>query len=51
MGWPRSISLKWGLLSLGAIALSLRLTGLGHIHTLVFDEVYYVPFALDYLKG
>lgn len=51
MGWPRSISLKWSLLSLGAIALALRLSGLGHINALVFDEVYYVPFALDYLKG
>ncbi len=33
------------------MALSLRLAGLGHPHELVFDEVYYVPFALDYLKG
>ncbi|MFQ4138735.1 phospholipid carrier-dependent glycosyltransferase [Nodosilinea sp. PGN35] len=42
----------WGwLLGLGAIALSLRLTGLGRIHGLVFDEVYYVPFALGYLQG
>lgn len=42
----------WGwVLGLGAIALSLRLAGLGRINTLVFDEVYYVPFALDYLQG
>ncbi|MEA5449612.1 phospholipid carrier-dependent glycosyltransferase [Leptolyngbya sp. CCNP1308] len=41
----------WGwMLGLGAIALSLRLAGLGHIQGLVFDEVYYVPFAIDYLQ-
>nr|WP_242024843.1 phospholipid carrier-dependent glycosyltransferase [Leptolyngbya sp. FACHB-60] len=39
------------MLGLGAIALSLRLAGLGRIHGLVFDEVYYVPFALNYLQG
>nr|WP_228037677.1 phospholipid carrier-dependent glycosyltransferase [Nodosilinea sp. LEGE 06152] len=39
------------MLGLGAIALSLRLAGLGRIHELVFDEVYYVPFALNYSQG
>ena len=43
--------IKWGLLAIGALALALRLTGLGNIQTLVFDEVYYVPFALDYWQG
>ncbi|PSN14426.1 dolichyl-phosphate-mannose--protein O-mannosyl transferase [filamentous cyanobacterium CCT1] len=33
------------------MALTLRLWHLGDPHTLVFDEVYYVPFALDYLQG
>ncbi len=41
----------WGALAIGALALALRLTGLGDIQTLVFDEVYYVPFALDYWQG
>ena len=33
------------------MALSLRLAGLGRLQTLVFDEVYYVPFALGYWQG
>ncbi len=41
----------WWALGIGALALALRLTGLGHIQTLVFDEIYYVPFALDYWQG
>ncbi len=36
-------------MAIGGLALGLRLWGLGQLHTLVFDEVYYVPFALDYL--
>ncbi|PZV03757.1 MAG: hypothetical protein DCF32_13260 [Leptolyngbya sp.] len=47
----RRVPLWSWLLGLGAIALSLRLAGLGRIHELVFDEVYYVPFAIDYLQG
>lgn len=43
-------SAPWlGLGGLGAIALGLRLWGLGRWQKLVFDEVYYVPFALGYL--
>ncbi|ASC70843.1 putative dolichyl-phosphate-mannose--protein mannosyltransferase [Halomicronema hongdechloris C2206] len=37
------IGLFWGL------ALGLRLWQLGRFNTLVFDEVYYVQFAVDYL--
>lgn len=33
------------------MALTLRFWHLGDPLTLVFDEVYYVPFALDYLQG
>lgn len=33
------------------MALTLRLWHLGDPHTLVFDEVYYVPFALNYLQA
>jgi len=38
------IGLFWGL------ALGLRLWHLGRFNTLVFDEVYYVQFAVDYLN-
>ncbi|MGB3311849.1 MAG: phospholipid carrier-dependent glycosyltransferase [Nodosilinea sp.] len=41
----------WGSLAIGALALTLRFWHLGQPPTLVFDEVYYVPFALDYLQG
>ncbi|WOD39536.1 phospholipid carrier-dependent glycosyltransferase [Nodosilinea sp. E11] len=41
----------WSALAIAALDLALRLTGLGQIESLVFDEVYYVPFALDYLQG
>lgn len=39
-----------GLLGLSALALGLRLWGLGRFNQLIFDEVYYVPFALGYLN-
>ncbi|MGF1569082.1 MAG: phospholipid carrier-dependent glycosyltransferase [Nodosilinea sp.] len=42
-------TLRRGLIGLFIAALTLRLWGLGKFSTLVFDEVYYVPFALDYL--
>ena len=45
------IPLWWGALGLGTLALTLRLWHLGQPHALVFDEVYYVPFALNYLQG
>ena len=40
-----------GIVILGVIALGLRLWRLGAINELVFDEVYYVKFAVDYLQG
>ncbi|MBE9113414.1 phospholipid carrier-dependent glycosyltransferase, partial [Nodosilinea sp. LEGE 07298] len=51
MGVKQVIPLRWGLLAIGALALTLRFWHLGQPHSLVFDEVYYVPFALDYLQG
>ncbi|MGG6242107.1 phospholipid carrier-dependent glycosyltransferase [Nodosilinea sp. AN01ver1] len=47
----RVVPLGWGMLGIGAIALTLRLWHLGDPTALVFDEVYYVPFALNYLQG
>ncbi len=47
----RQVPLWAWVLGLGAVALSLRLAGLGQPRAIVFDEVYYVPFALDYLSG
>lgn len=44
---PSTPWLRLGVL--GSIALGLRLWGLGRWQKLVFDEVYYVPFALGYL--
>lgn len=43
--------LGWGGLGIFAIALVLHTWGLGWFNSLVFDEVYYVPFALNYLEG
>jgi dolichyl-phosphate-mannose-protein mannosyltransferase len=39
-----------GLLGLWAIAAALRFWGLGRFNTLVFDEVYFVQYAADYLR-
>ncbi|MBD0335196.1 MAG: phospholipid carrier-dependent glycosyltransferase [Cyanobacteria bacterium Co-bin13] len=39
-----------GLVALFLLGLGLRLWGLGRFNTLVFDEVYYVRFAVDYLQ-
>ncbi|MFH7243165.1 MAG: phospholipid carrier-dependent glycosyltransferase [Spirulina sp.] len=44
------ISLWLGLIGLSILALGLRLWGLGRFNQLVFDEVYYIPFALGYLN-
>ncbi|MCG9884700.1 MAG: phospholipid carrier-dependent glycosyltransferase [Cyanobacteria bacterium] len=38
------------LLGLWAIAAALRFWGLGRFNTLVFDEVYFVQYAADYLR-
>ncbi len=40
---------KIGILGLWLISLALRFWGLGRFNTLVFDEVYYVKFAHNYL--
>lgn len=40
-----------GLVGFFAIALALRLWGLGRFNTLVFDEVYYANFAVAFLNG
>lgn len=42
---------RWGLLGLFLLALALRLWRLGQLNDLVFDETYYVRFAVDYLNG
>ncbi|MEB3293785.1 MAG: phospholipid carrier-dependent glycosyltransferase [Synechococcales bacterium] len=39
----------WGLLGIFLISLGLRFWGLERFNTLVFDEVYYVKFANNYL--
>jgi dolichyl-phosphate-mannose-protein mannosyltransferase len=46
-----AIPIGYWALGLGAIALTLRFWRLGQPNALVFDEVYYVPFALDYWHG
>ena len=45
---PRTRPWLW-LPGLSALALGLRLWGLGRLNSLIFDEIYYVPFALGYL--
>lgn len=48
-GFKRAPAL--GLLGLFLLALSLRLWRLGQFNSLVFDETYYVRFAVNYLQG
>jgi dolichyl-phosphate-mannose-protein mannosyltransferase len=49
MAYPRYL---WaGLAALFLLGLGLRLWGLGRFNSLVFDEIYYVRFAVDYLTG
>ncbi|WP_448572120.1 dolichyl-phosphate-mannose--protein mannosyltransferase [Trichothermofontia sp.] len=42
-------SFRWGLLAIWLFALAVRFWGLGRFNTFVFDEVYYVKFANNYL--
>ncbi|HEY9763618.1 MAG TPA: phospholipid carrier-dependent glycosyltransferase [Trichocoleus sp.] len=42
---------RWGLTGLFLLALALRFWRLGQFNELVFDEIYYVRFAVDYLNG
>lgn len=44
-----SVLFKTGFIVLWIVSLALRLWGLGRFNTLVFDEVYYVKFAHQYL--
>jgi len=37
--------------SLFILSFVLHFWGLGGLHSLVFDEIYYVPFAINYLSG
>ncbi|HEY9738118.1 MAG TPA: phospholipid carrier-dependent glycosyltransferase, partial [Trichocoleus sp.] len=41
---------RWGLLGLFLLALALRFWRLGQFNDLVFDEIYYPRFAVDYLS-
>jgi dolichyl-phosphate-mannose-protein mannosyltransferase len=45
-----TMRLWWGLTGLFLFSLGLRLWGLGWFNSLVFDEVHYVNFALNYLQ-
>ena len=47
----RQATLVLSLLGLLVISIGLHFWGLGWFNSLVFDEVYYVPFALNYLNG
>ncbi|UZQ55883.1 phospholipid carrier-dependent glycosyltransferase [Trichothermofontia sichuanensis B231] len=40
---------RWGLVAIWLFALALRFWGLSRFNTFVFDEVYYVKFANNYL--
>lgn len=40
-----------GILGIWLLALSLRFWGLSRFNTLVFDEVYYAKYAVNYLNG
>lgn len=40
---------RWGLVALWLLALAVRFWGLSRFNTFVFDEVYYVKFANNYL--
>ncbi len=42
-------SFRWGLLAIWLFALAVRFWGLSRFNTFVFDEVYYVKFANNYL--
>jgi dolichyl-phosphate-mannose-protein mannosyltransferase len=44
------VGLKLGFACLLGFALELRFWGLGWFNSLVFDEIHYVPFALNYLQ-
>lgn len=49
---PKSIpqTPPWlGLLGVSGLSLGLRFWGLGRFNQLIFDEIYYIPFALGYL--
>jgi dolichyl-phosphate-mannose-protein mannosyltransferase len=50
---PRSRvpGLAIGILGIWLLALSLRFWGLSRFNTLVFDEVYYAKYAVNYLNG
>jgi|GEM_PF-124043 len=42
-------SFRWGLLAIWLFAVAVRFWGLARFNSLVFDEVYYVKFANNYL--
>ncbi|MGB6169255.1 MAG: phospholipid carrier-dependent glycosyltransferase, partial [Geitlerinemataceae cyanobacterium] len=47
----RSSGLTIPILGIWLLALSLRFWGLSRFNTLVFDEVYYAKYAVNYLNG
>jgi dolichyl-phosphate-mannose-protein mannosyltransferase len=51
---PSSRSRLWfaiGLIGILGLSIALRFWGLSRFNTLVFDEVYYAKYAIDYLQG